>query len=172
MKRDLSRIAPILAGLVLVAFIAFFVGRPRFDVRPAPDFVAEIISGEGTGDRVALSGLGGQVVILDFWASWCPPCRRSIPRLNAIQSRYGDRVVILGVNVESITPRQLIAYHHDFGAEFPTLADPTQALQRSYEVERLPTLFIIDRDGQIRHMETGVPDQSGLIRTIDALLAL
>lgn len=168
---NLARIGPVAVGLGLVAFIAFFAGRPRFDVRPAPEFVAEIMSGEGTGDRVALSALRGQVVILDFWASWCPPCRRSIPRLNAIQSRYGEKVVLLGVNVESIPSRELIAHHHDFGAEFPTLADASQVLQRSYEVERLPTLFIIDPDGQIRHMETGVPDESGLVRTIDALLA-
>ena len=80
-------------------------------------------------------------------------------------------MVLLGVNVESIPSRDVIAHHHDFRAEFPTLADPSQVLQRSYEVERLPTLFVIDRNGQIRHMETGVPDESGLVRTLDALLA-
>ncbi|MEM9067611.1 MAG: TlpA disulfide reductase family protein [Myxococcota bacterium] len=172
MKKDLSRLAPWLAGVLTLAILAVVGVLPKCGIaRPAPPFEGEVVAGEGIGDRVSLSRLEGRVVVLDFWASWCPPCRESIPLLNRVASRYPEGVQFYGINVEAISPEQVQTHHTTFAAAFPSLHDPDQSLQRAYGVNLLPTLVIIDASGHIRHTETGVPDEEGIHEVIDALLA-
>jgi cytochrome c biogenesis protein CcmG, thiol:disulfide interchange protein DsbE len=140
---------------------------------PAPDLDLPIVSGEGAaqGDRVALRSLVGQVVVLDFWASWCGPCRQSIPALNEVHARYGDRVAMYGVNVENGMSRGAVeAAHRQFGAHFATLQDQGGQAQLAYRVQSIPTLVLIDRSGVVRWVETGVPDAGHLADRLDQLL--
>jgi thiol-disulfide isomerase/thioredoxin len=137
----------------------------------APDLTMPIVSGQDAGDRVSLSAMNGRVVLLDFWASWCGPCRQSIPALNEVHARYGDRIDMYGVNVESRMPAGSVREaHRDFGAEFPTLQDESTEAQRTFGVTTIPTLVLIDRDGIVRWVHSGVPEGADVIERIDVLL--
>lgn len=164
MNKDLKTLAPWLAiPLVLAGIVALGAHRKSSDLLdgPAPDFTAEIVGGEDAGDRVTLSSLQGEVVVLDFWASWCRPCRESIPMLNRLHDEY-PQARFFGVNVEAMEP-ELVARHHErLGARFATFADPIGALQREFRVEFLPTLVVIDAAGTVRFRESGVPNHRAL----------
>lgn len=142
--------------------------------QPAPDFGLPIVAGPGSaeGDRVLLSGLAGRVVVLDFWASWCGPCRRSIPALNQVHERYGSRVEILGINIETgLPPAAVREAHRDFGARFRSLQDEQHRAQSAYAVDSIPMLVVIDRRGTVRWVERGVPDPEEVAARLDELLA-
>lgn len=172
MAKDLGKLIPWLGAALVLSLIAAYAGKSAQEVRPAPDVEAVIATGESAGDRVVLRDLRGQVVVVDFWASWCPPCRQSIPILNEVQERYQDGdVLFYGVNSEDVSSQQLEEIQRSLGATMPSLADRDLALQHAFGVTHLPTLLLIDRLGQIRHTETGVPDKDDLIVAIDALIS-
>ena len=170
MKRDLWRLAPWLGAAVGLSVI-FAAGLVPSCAGSAPAFEAPLVSGPDVGDRVSLAGLRGRVVVLDFWASWCPPCVRSIPILNELSATYGDRVDFYGVNVEALPPARVGQSHRELGAEFPSLHDQAGVMKRAYAVRALPTLYVIGPDGRIRHTETGIPDAGDLSIVLDGLLS-
>lgn len=134
--------------------------------QPAPALEGLIVAGDGAerGDRVSLESLRGRPVILDFWASWCPPCRESIPILSRLAATHRDAgLVTLGVNVEGNQTRRFVqSAHRALGAGFPTLHDEHYQMQAAYGVDSLPTLVLIDRQGVVRRVEIGVPDEAAL----------
>jgi cytochrome c biogenesis protein CcmG, thiol:disulfide interchange protein DsbE len=175
MNRDLKSLLPWLVIPLLVALFAVAdptLFGPAMRNQPAPDFNMEILSGDGVGDRVHLAELRGRVVVLDFWASWCSPCRHSIPILNEVNEKFRDAPVsFYGVNVErELGPRQLAAAHEFFGARFPSFQDRTAAVKVSYSVTSLPTIVVVDKQGKIRDVTVGVPSSGRLERTIRGLL--
>lgn len=100
-------------------------------------------------DALDLEAYRGKIVWVDFWASWCTPCRRSFPWLNEMAARYGERgLVVVGVNVDK--ERDLA---EDFLAEtpasFPIVYDPEGSLASTYDVLGMPSSFLIGRDGEI-----------------------
>ncbi len=101
-----------------------------------------------------LSQYRGKVVLMDFWASWCAPCRQSFPWLNAMQSRYADRgLVVIGVNVDS-TQAEAAKFLRDVPASFHIVYDPQGSLASQYDVPGMPSSFLVGRDGTIvaRHV--------------------
>jgi thiol-disulfide isomerase/thioredoxin len=175
LRQDLKRIAPWLVLVTLVALVGLVGGDAvgcGMRGTPAPDFDAVVRAGEGRGDRVQLSALHGRVVVLDFWAHWCEPCRESAPILNAIRSDLGSAPVsFYGVNIEEeLAPRRVIAEHGRFEYAFPTFHDDDNSMQTAYEVSRLPTLIVIDKDGVVRHRSSGVPNREDLEDLIRRLL--
>jgi peroxiredoxin len=125
--------------------------RPASDTvahAPAPDF--ELMASDG--QVVRLSELRGKVVLLNFWATWCPPCKAEMPDLNALQRKYGaDRdFVVLGINdMENAT--DVVAFAEREGIAFPLLLDPDgRVIKDLFDVRYLPTSMIIDREGNIR----------------------
>lgn len=136
-----------------------------------PSLSEDIVAGDGAeaGDRVDLEALRGQVVLLDFWASWCPPCRASIPVLNRVLRRHPD-VVALGVNAEpNLTPMGVARAHALFRAAFPSVQDRDWTLQERFGVQSLPTLFLVDREGIVRDVHSGIPDEDWLDERLSAL---
>lgn len=141
--------------------------------QPAPDLTLPIAAGakEGTPSQVTLSALNGQVIVLDFWASWCSACRRSIPILNDLEEEFSeDGVSFYAVNVEPIDRQRLQAAHAAFGTAFPTLHDRSGTVQRSYAIKRLPTVIVVGRDGLVRWASTGVPSKMRLRGAISEAL--
>jgi len=114
----------------------------------APDF--ELTSSDGQGIRLA--DLRGKVVLLNFWATWCPPCKAEMPDLNALQRKYGAErdFVVLGIN-DMENASDVIAFAEREGIAFPLLLDPDgRVIKDLFDVRYLPTSMIIDRDGNIR----------------------
>lgn len=113
--------------------------------RPAPDF-AFGIEIEGA-ER--LSGLRGRVVLLNFWATWCPYCVKEIPALDAVYRRYRDRgLVVIGIDVGE-TPAQVAEFRERVPFTYPLVYDRDQSIFRSYWGRVLPVTFVIDRKGTV-----------------------
>ena len=97
----------------------------------------------------------GKVVVIDFWASWCVPCRRSFPWLNAMHAKYaGDGLVIIGVNVDS-ERAEATRFLAEYPADFQIYFDGEGRYAAEYGVEAMPSSFVIGRDGQVRARHLG-----------------
>lgn len=117
----------------------------------APDFALS----SSTGKNVRLKELRGQVVLINFWASWCGPCRQEMPLLDGIYKKYSKLgFVILGVNVEQDNSKAK-TYLHDVPVTFPILYDPKNELTKTYNVNAMPTTVIVDRNGKVRYIHAG-----------------
>ena len=117
----------------------------------APDFTLK----SNQGDNVRLAEQRGQVVMLNFWASWCAPCRKEMPLLDELHQRYESAgFVLYGVNVEpdATAGDKLIK---DLGVGFPILYDPESRASKAYDIDAMPTTVVIDRDGLVRYVNRG-----------------
>lgn len=98
----------------------------------------------------------GQVVLLDFWASWCSPCRRSFPWFIAMQSKYqqqGLKVIAVNIDVERSDADAFLA---EFAVNFNIIYDPDAVIGRQYQLKGMPSSFLIDKEGIVRFQHTGV----------------
>src|SRR5210317_1938607 len=97
----------------------------------------------------------GQVVVLDFWASWCVPCRRSFPWLNAMHDKYSSQgLVVIGVNVDN-DPAAATAFLKEYPADFQIHYDTDAVLARQYDIQGMPSSVVIGRDGEIVETHIG-----------------
>lgn len=106
-------------------------------------------SNAGAGEAFDLSVYRDKVVIVDFWASWCVPCRRSFPWLNDMQKKYGDDgLVVVGVNMDA-SADDAQAFLRDYPASFEIIFDPDGVLARQFDVSAMPSSYVVDRKGEI-----------------------
>ena len=120
----------------------------------APDFTLKAMSGK----NLKLAEQRGQIIVLNFWASWCGPCRKEMPVLQKFYEKYQDLgVSVWGVNVEQENQagRDFLA---DLNLSFPILFDDSNTISADYQVEAMPTTVILDRDGVIRYTFKGYRD--------------
>lgn len=118
---------------------------------PAPDFTLKSM----TGENVRLKELSGQVVLVNFWASWCGPCRKEMPLLDKLHTKYSAMgFTVLGVNVEEKN-QAAIDFISEMGVSFPILLDSENNVSKQYDVEAMPTTVIIDRKGTKRYTHYG-----------------
>jgi len=135
----------------------------------APGFTLNTLDGK----EVDLSNLKGKVVLINFWASWCSPCKAEMPAIQATYQVYRDQgLVVLGINVtdqgEANAARQ---FAQTEGLTFPLLADVRGDIFQLYQVQALPTSFFVDRQGKIATVVVGGPMAEALIRSrVEALL--
>lgn len=124
----------------------------------APDFTLKDIN----GGAVRLSDFKGKVVLLEFWATWCPPCRATVPELVALQKEYGNRdFTVLGVSVDDQAPglkTELLNFSRKFHINYPVLMG-NDSVERKYGIWSIPRSFLIDKDGMIRDSYSGYIDQ-------------
>jgi peroxiredoxin len=135
---------------------------------PAPGFTLE----SRDGDVVSLEDLKGQVVMINFWATWCVPCRQEMPHLEALHQRYNSLgFTLLGVNVED-DPEGATKFLKDTPVSFPILYDPKNGVSKLYNVVAMPTTVLVGRDGTMRFIHHGYkPGYEGEYQTqIRALL--
>lgn len=114
--------------------------------------------------EVHLSGpvpdLAGRVVLLDFWASWCTPCKKSFPVLTALQNEYADQgLIVLAISVDE-NQAKMEQFLKDNPVPFPVVRDKTQHLVKTAGIEAMPTSYLIDAQGVIRYVHTGFLEES------------
>ena len=171
----LGIVAVIFAGIgVLIAFGLFQLqnnagnGRSTSDLESAPDFTAPLYSG-GAGDFTLSDHLGSPVVV-NFWGSWCPPCRAEFPALQAVADEYKDRGLILfAVDVQD-TEENARAFLEEQGTTFLTGPDLTGQISLDYQVLSMPTTYFITRDGKILRDWAGQIDEARLTTFIEEIL--
>jgi len=129
-------------------------------------------SADESNSTLDINAFRGQVVVVDFWASWCVPCRRSFPWLNSMHEKYADDgLVIIGVNVDK-ERADASGFLQEYPARFRISYDPEGKLAEQYGVEGMPSSFIIGRDGQLmkRHLGFKVRKQQEYEAAIVAAL--
>jgi thiol-disulfide isomerase/thioredoxin len=158
------------AGLALLICLtsAPALGLEAGDVAPA--FRAPRLDGTGT---LSLEELRGKVVFVDFWASWCAPCQKSMPQLDALRKEFpADRFALIGVNVDKDTAaaKKLLGKRP---VGYPSASDPEGGLPERFGLETMPTAYLIDADGVIRYVHRGFRDGDieAVREKIGALLA-
>jgi thiol-disulfide isomerase/thioredoxin len=117
---------------------------------PAPAFVLPDLAGR----EVALADHAGRTVIVDFWATWCEPCKQQIPVLNQFHRRHPE-VSVLGVAVDAAGREAVAAFAAEHGIEYPVLLG-TESLARDYGVPGFPALVVVDRQGRLDSLHLGV----------------
>lgn len=125
-----------------------------------------------TGDVVKLEDNRGKVVLLNFWASWCIPCKEEMPLIQAAYEKYRDRgLVVWGINMTDIDDRDEIdKFVQETGVTFPILLDESGAVGTDYRVISIPTSFFIDRTGIIQHFQLGAMTASQMDQYLEEML--
>lgn len=154
-------------GLMVVIVAAMLI-VPRFvkpksaglagDVsgKPAPEFELKDLNGK----TVHLSDYRGKAVVLNFWATWCPPCKVEMPWFVDLQERYGSQgLVILGVALDDASKEQIAKFASDMKLNYPVLIGEDKVAQAYGGVEMLPTTFYIDRNGKVTERVFGLLDR-------------
>ena len=143
---------PLPAAALVASLAAFAWSAAATDAAaPAPTFTLA----SRTGGQVSLADLKGQVVMINFWASWCGPCRKEFPALDQIYAKYkpmGFTLVAINVESEKSDAEKFLAATP---ASFPILFDPDNKVSGSYGVSAMPTTVLVDRDGGVRHVHQG-----------------
>jgi peroxiredoxin len=138
----------------LFLFLLFWGISPAYAAKldqPAPDFTLKTLSGE----NLKLSEQAGNVVLVNFWASWCGPCRKEMPLLNDLHNKYKALgFAVWGVNVEEQS-REARSFLADSPVDFPILLDNTNSVSKLYGVIAMPTTVVIGRNGSLRYVHKG-----------------
>ncbi len=141
--------------------------------QPAPGFQMEYFNGyEWDGlANASLEEMQGNVVILNFWASWCVECRVEADLLEQVWRRYkDDGVIMLGIAYADVEPNAL-AYLKEFNVTYPNAPDLRTAVSKNYEITGVPETFFIGKDGKIAHVQIGPVNEATMIALVDRLLA-
>lgn len=145
----------LLPALLFAGLVCAFPVHAATPGAAAPAFALPTASGE----TVSLAPLRGRVVYVDFWASWCAPCRRSFPWMNALQARYGkDGLAIVGINVDKRRD-DAERFLRDTPASFTIVYDANGATPAAYDVKGMPSSYLIDRKGNVVAVEEGFRDE-------------
>ncbi|BCO10473.1 hypothetical protein GF1_28490 [Desulfolithobacter dissulfuricans] len=125
------------------------------------DTVAPFTGTDMNGRQVDLGQvIGKQPIMLIFWASWCPNCKREVPRVNELQEKYGSRgMYFLGINVGfNDSPERARAFMESTGMNYPVLFDKQGTISRQYGVQGVPTIIVTDKSGRVVFKNFGVPE--------------
>ena len=154
----------------------FVAGTPAGEVIPveeraaAPEFAGTLLGG---GD-FSSDELDGDVAVLNFWGSWCPPCRVETPEFQEVYADVRDQgAQFLGLNVKEPSEQFALAFVDRFGIEFPSLYDPRGEVAlafRDYPANAIPSTIVLDREGRVAAVYTGEVSQEDLRSVVDRVL--
>ena len=134
---------------------------------PAPDFILPSLDGR----KVKLSDFRGKAVLLNFWATWCPPCKVEMPWFEDLQKQYAqDGLVVLGVAMDDSEPATIAKFANELGVNYPVLLGTDKVSDDYGDVQYLPTTFYIARDGTIVDKMTGLLDRKDIENAVKKTL--
>ncbi len=138
-------------GLLISLIAVTSLASSGLEGQSAPDFALK----SSTGENLRLSEYRGEVVMVNFWATWCGPCRQEMPLLDELYQRY-ERVGfnLLGVNIDDDS-RRAMQMIEELGVNFPVLFDDRKEVSKLYEVGAMPVTVLIDREGNVRYVHHG-----------------
>jgi thiol-disulfide isomerase/thioredoxin len=138
----------------------------------APDFTLQTAVGQTVtlSEIVDTAGSTGQPVVLNFWASWCAPCRVEMPSLQQASVTYNGRAAFIGINQGEDIPT-ITEFGNEYSVSYPLLVDPNSRISRLYQVNSLPTTIFIDQQGVVREVIIGILSEAVLQSRIEGMLA-
>ena len=131
----------------------------------APAFELEAPSGK---QKVSLGASAGKVIVVDFWATWCAPCKESFPVYQRLAQKFGSKLSVIGISVDE-DPAGIPKFAKETGATFPLAWDDGQITSKSYQPPTMPTCFVVDQSGIVRFVHSGF--HSGEERVLEAEIA-
>jgi peroxiredoxin len=136
-------------------------------IKPAPSWELKDVDGK----TIRSSDIKGKIVILDFWATWCAPCRAEIPGFIDLQKQYGkDGVAVIGVSLDEGEPSAVKKFAEKLGVNYPILLGDQKIVSAFGGIDAIPTTFIIDREGGIASRHFGLTEKADLEKNIKPLL--
>ncbi len=155
-----ARRGALLQGLLLLCLPRLAQAQFQKTPWPATQATPTLDLVDLQGQRWNAERLKGRAVVLNFWATWCPPCKEELPSLQTLHELGGGDPVVIGVNVRE-TPSHVQRYLHATGLSLPVVLDPRADLAKRYGVTAFPTTLLIAPDGQIRWRVVGEVDWAG-----------
>lgn len=122
--------------------------------KPAPDLSIQTLNGKG---KISLESLQGKLIVVDFWATWCDPCKASFPKLEELSKKMGDKVEVVGISVDD-EKTGVAEFAKENGATFAIGWDEGHSLAARWKVDKMPTTFIVDGSGKVRYIHAGYHD--------------
>ncbi|MCB0281860.1 MAG: TlpA family protein disulfide reductase [Calditrichae bacterium] len=132
-----------------------FSGSYSDESRKAPDFTLKSLTGS---DSISLSALRGNVVLVDFWASWCPPCKQSLPYLSELEKKYKNLKVV-AVNIDDDN-QTAIDFINENNLKLTMVHDSDKSVVSAYDVPEMPTAYLVDQYGKIQYIHSGYSESS------------
>ncbi len=167
-KSGSSWVVFVTAFVVIIGFLVLpriFTRRSPLEGVAAPAWsltvVANVNPVDGQAKQLSLSQLQGKVAVLDFWATWCGPCKTQAPILEKFARAHPNDVVVVGINTDD-EPGRGGAWARGHGLSYPIVYDAANEAGRAYSVRNLPTLVMVDRSGKIVAVRIGVTDEDEL----------
>jgi thiol-disulfide isomerase/thioredoxin len=171
-------ISIILVAAIGYAFLGNSVGQPKLTQQDkkneeqepkkyeAPDFVIKNLEGE----EVKLSDFRGKIVFINFWATWCGPCRHEVPVFVELQKEYVDNLVILGISLDqgdlSVVPK----FAEEYDINYEILYGTPQVVAAYGGISSIPTTFVVDKEGYLRDGRVGFPGKEYFTKVIEVLM--
>ncbi len=158
------------AGFLVIVLILFIMNNSDGSSKEGPlppNYV------EASGKMLSLSSYSGKVVILDFWATWCPPCRKGIPDLIELKKKYKDKIEIIGLSVDEMsrnTKSKVVPFIKEYGINYPIVYADMKVVQGYGGINSIPTSFIIDTKGNIVQKHVGLAPKQTLEEEINKAL--
>jgi thiol-disulfide isomerase/thioredoxin len=137
-----------------------------------PEAVPPLRARDLTGATVSVADWNGKVVLVNFWATWCPPCREEIPELIALQKQFKDRLQIVGISEDDDPPENVLRFAQQKGMNYPTVMATPELVAAYGGVPALPTTFVVDTQGRVVQKHAGLYPMDSYVRDIRALLGL
>jgi cytochrome c biogenesis protein CcmG, thiol:disulfide interchange protein DsbE len=162
----------LLVGIIAVVMVLGLQLSRQNETQPtkgiAPDFYLELFD----GSDFQLSDYKGQVVLINFWGSWCGPCRQEAPELQALYEDYQDEgFVIIGVNWLESSRQKALDFVDEFGITYPNGEDFGEMVAKKYHIQGAPENFLIDKDGNVSQFIYGIVQYNKLSGAIETLIA-
>jgi len=172
MGRNLVIIGGTLFLVIIVAVMAINLNRVesvQLQGNPAPDFTLPLFE-QFEQDQLTLSELRGQVVVINFWASWCVECYREAALLEQAWQDHRDQgVIFVGVDYLD-TDKEALAYLAQYGITYPSGPDIGDEISQAFAITGVPETFFIDKDGNIAHVQIGPIEKAQLYALLDRLI--